>query len=161
MYRLYKDHVDRLYWGRLYLNPRFFELVAQRLRRNLCFVVAEREGTVIAGTFNVQKSGVFYGRYWGAFEEVPFLHFNVCYYAAIEHCIDTGLKRMEPGAGGDFKQLRGFDPRPTRSMHHFTHPALRDAVARHLERERARMGLIIDHLNEQSQLKAAVRQTGE
>jgi hypothetical protein len=161
MYRLYKDHVDRLYWGRLYLNPRFFELVAQRLRRNLCFVVAEREGDVIAGTFNVQKSGVFYGRYWGAFEEVPFLHFNVCYYAAIEHCIDTGLKRMEPGAGGDFKQLRGFDPRPTRSMHHFTHPALRDAVARHLERERARMGLIIDHLNEQSQLKAEVRQTGD
>ncbi len=157
MYRLYKDHIDRLSWGRLYLNPEFFELAVRRFRRNLCFVVAEREGRVIAGTFNVQKRGVFYGRYWGAFEEVPFLHFNVCYYAAIEHCIAGGLQRMEPGAGGDFKQLRGFDPRPTRSMHYFSHPALRDAVARHLRRERERMGLVIEHLNEQSQLKAEVR----
>jgi uncharacterized protein len=157
LFRLYKEHIDKLYWGRLYLNPRFFELAAQRFRRNLCFVAAEREGQVIAGTFNVQKNGVFYGRYWGAFEEVPFLHFNVCYYSAIEHCIASGLRRMEPGAGGDFKQLRGFDPRPTRSMHYFAHPGLRDAVARALERERSRMGLIIEHLNEQSQLKDDVR----
>jgi uncharacterized protein len=161
LYRLYKEHIDKLYWGRLYLNPQFFELAAQRFRRNLCFVVAEREGRVIAGTFNVQKSGVFYGRYWGAFEEVPFLHFNVCYYAAIEHCITTGLRRMEPGAGGDFKHLRGFDPRPTRSMHYFTHPGLREAVARHLERERERMGAVIEHLNERSQLKDEVRHGGE
>jgi uncharacterized protein len=160
LYRLYKEHIDKLYWGRLYLNPRFFELAAERLRRNLCFVAAERDGRVIAGTFNVQKNGVFYGRYWGAFEEVPFLHFNVCYYAAIEHCIGAGLQRMEPGAGGDFKQLRGFDPSPTRSMHFFTHPGLRDAVAKHLKRERERMGLIIEHLNEQSQLKDEVRQAG-
>jgi len=160
-YRLYKDHIDKLYWGRLYLTPRFFELAAQRFRRNLCLVAAERDGEVIAGTFNVQKHGVFYGRYWGAFEEVPFLHFNVCYYAAIEHCIEQGLQRMEPGAGGDFKQLRGFDPRPTRSMHYFTNPAMGDAVARHLERERARMGLVIDHLNEQSQLKPEAHQGGD
>jgi len=161
MYRLYKEHVDKLYWGRHYLNPRFFELAAARFRRNLCFVVAEQGGQVIAGTFNVQKNGVFYGRYWGAFEEVPFLHFNVCYYAAIEHCIAQGLQRMEPGAGGDFKQLRGFDPRPTRSMHFFAHPGLRDAVARHLAHERTHMGLVIEHLNEESQLKADVPRGGE
>jgi hypothetical protein len=161
MYRLYKEHIDKLYWGRLYLNPEFFALAARRFRRNLCFVVAERDGQVIAGTFNVQKAGVFYGRYWGAFEEVPFLHFNVCYYAAIEHCIVHGLRRMEPGAGGDFKRLRGFDPRPTHSMHFFAQPNLRDAVARHLAHERERMGLIIDHLNEQSELKAAVRQAAD
>jgi len=158
VYRLYKEHIDQLYWGRLYLNPEFFRLVHQRCRRNLCFVVAEREGQVIAGTFNVQKRGVFYGRYWGAFEELPFLHFNVCYYAAIEHCIAGGLQRMEPGAGGDFKQLRGFDPRPTHSMHFFTNPALRQAVDRHLQRERERMGLVIEHLNGQSQLKIEVRE---
>lgn len=153
LYKLYQKHVDSRYWGRRYLNLRFFELLAERYRRNLCFVVAESQGEVIAGTFNVQKEGVFYGRYWGAFREVPFLHFNVCYYAAIEHCIDNGLARMEPGAGGDFKQLRGFDPRPTRSMHYFAHPGLRDAVAGHLDREREQMGLIIDHVNAQSQLK--------
>ena len=66
MYRLYSGHVQNLYWGRLYLNERFFELVARRFRRNLCFVVAEQDGQITAGTFNVQKNGVFYGRYWGA-----------------------------------------------------------------------------------------------
>jgi hypothetical protein len=155
MYRLYKEHIDKLYWGRLYLTPAFYELIIRRFRRNLRFVVAEQEGEVIAGTFNVEKSGVFYGRYWGASREVRHLHFNVCYYAAVEHCIEAGLLRFEPGAGGDFKQVRGFDPRPTRSMHYFSHEGLRDAVARFLEHERARMGQIIDHLNEHSQLRHA------
>ncbi len=153
MFKLYQEHVDKLYWGRRYLNLRFFELLAERYRRHLCFVVAESQGEVIAGTFNVQKGGVFYGRYWGAFREVPYLHFNVCYYAAIEYCIDNGLARMEPGAGGDFKQLRGFDPRPTRSMHYFAHTGLRDAVAGHLDREREQMGFVIEHVNAQSQFK--------
>jgi predicted N-acyltransferase len=161
VYRLYKEHIDKLYWGRLYLNEAFFRLVVERFRRNLCLVLAEREGRVVAGTFNVQKAGVFYGRYWGAFEEIRHLHFNVCYYAAIEHCIANGLARMEPGAGGDFKQLRGFDPRPTRSMHFFADPALRAAVERYLSRERERMGLIMEHLNAESQLKPQARGTGE
>ena len=153
MYRLYQQHVDKLYWGRRYLTLRFFELLAERFRNNLCFVVADHQGEITAGTFNVQKNGVFYGRYWGAFQEVPFLHFNVCYYAAIEHCIAHGLQRFEPGAGGDFKQLRGFDPRPTRSMHFLAHPGLRQAVSDYLESERRQMGLIIDRLNEQSQIR--------
>lgn len=157
MYGLYREHIDKLMWGRHYLNRAFFERITERFRRNLCFVVAEADGEVIAGTFNLQKSGVFYGRYWGAFEERPYLHFNVCYYAAIRHCIEAGIQRFEPGAGGDFKQLRGFDPQPTRSAHYLTDPTLRRAVADHLERERARMGLVIDHLGEQSQLKRDVR----
>lgn len=154
MYRLYAEHVDKLHWGRRYLNEAFFERIVERFRRNLCFITAESDGRVIAGTFNVQKAGVFYGRYWGAFEEVKHLHFNVCYYAAVEHCITHGLQRMEPGAGGDFKQLRGFDPRPTRSLHYLAHDGLREAVSGHLEHERTRMELVIDHLNDQSQLKA-------
>ena len=109
----------------------------------------------MAGTFNVQKNGVFYGRYWGAFQESRHLHFNVCYYAAIDHCISQGFHRFEPGAGGDFKQLRGFDPKPTHSLHYFSHRGLRDAVGRHLEQEREHMGLTIDMLKGQSQLKSA------
>jgi predicted N-acyltransferase len=74
--------------------------------------------------------------YWGAFEEVPFLHFNGCYYAAIEHCIEKGLGRFEAGAGGSFKQLRGLEPQPTTSMHYVVDPKFRGAVERHLAQER-------------------------
>ena len=154
MYRLYSGHVQTLYWGRLYLNQRFFELLAERFRRNLCFVLAEQDGKIAAGTFNVQKNGVFYGRYWGAFEEIRHLHFNVCYYSAIEHCIDDGLQRFEPGAGGEFKQMRGFDPKPTHSMHYLVQPDLRRAVSDHLAREREHMGLAIDAITTQSKLKS-------
>ena len=154
MYQLYRDHVERLYWGRRYLNLRFFEMAVARFRHHLCFITAERKGRVIAGTFNVQKDGVFYGRYWGAFEEVPFLHFNVCYYAAIEHCIADGVQRFEPGAGGEFKQLRGFDPQPTHSAHFFAHPGLQEAVADYLRHEARHMDNTIDHLTQTSQLKS-------
>ena len=152
-YRLYRGHVEKLYWGRLYLTARFFELAHERFRRNLCLVLAEQGGEVIAGTFNVQKSGVFYGRYWGTFKELRHLHFNVCYYTAIEHCIAQGIQRFEPGAGGDFKQLRGFDPRPTRSLHYVFHDGLRDAVALHLEQERQDVLRSIEQMREESQLK--------
>ena len=101
----------------------------------------------------MEKNSVFYGRYWGAFEEVPFLHFNVCYYAAIEHCIAAEVLRFEPGAGGDFKQLRGFDPQPTRSAHFFAHPGLQEAVADYLVQEARHTSLTIDHLTQASQLK--------
>ena len=154
MYRLYRGHVEKLYWGRLYLTERFFDLAHERFRRNLSLVLAEQGGEVIAGTFNVRKNGVYYGRYWGAFRDVKHLHFNVCYYAAVEHCIASGIQRMEPGAGGDFKQLRGFDPRPTRSMHYLAHDGLREAVARHLEGEREHVQAVIASLNDESQLKA-------
>lgn len=153
MFALYKTHLDKLYWGRQYLQPRFFDLLGQRFKRNLCFVVARQRGELIAGTFNVQKSGVMYGRYWGAFREVRHLHFNVCYYAAIRHCIENGFARFEPGAGGDFKRLRGFDPQPTVSMHFFADERLGVAVSRFLEREREQMHKTIDYLHEESELK--------
>lgn len=153
MFALYKTHLDKLYWGRQYLQPRFFDLLGQRFKRNLCFVVAHQRGELIAGTFNVQKSGVMYGRYWGAFSEVRHLHFNVCYYAAIRHCIQNGFARFEPGAGGDFKRLRGFDPQPTVSMHFFADERLAAAVGRFLDREREQMHKTIDYLHEESELK--------
>ena len=76
-----------------------FELLRERFRHRMCFVVARQEGEVVAGTVNVQK-GSLYGRYWGAFRQLRHLHFNVCYYAGVEHCIENGLARFEPGAGG-------------------------------------------------------------
>lgn len=161
MYALYKAHIDKLYWGRQYLLPRFFELLGQRFKRNLCFVVARHGGKIIAGTFNVQKNGIFYGRYWGAFRELRHLHFNVCYYAAIDHCIKNKFVRFEPGAGGDFKRLRGFDPQPTVSMHFLADPRLEAAVARFLEREREQMRRTIGYLQDESELKHQPRPSEE
>lgn len=153
MYRLYKAHIDKLYWGRQYLLPEFFTLLAEHFRKNMCFVVARYKGKIIAGTINVQKSGVMYGRYWGCVRELRHLHFNVCYYAAIDHCIQNGLIRFEPGAGGDFKRLRGFDPQPTISMHYLADQRLAEAVSRYLERERDQVDNTIDWLQNESELK--------
>ena len=153
MYRLYQNHIEKLHWGRLYLNEEFFKLLASRFRKNLCFIVARQDERVLAGTFNVQKDGVFHGRYWGAFEERHHLHFNVCYYAAIRHCVENGLHSFEPGAGGDFKRLRGFDPTPTNSLHYLRHPGLREAVREFLEAEARHKDRVIEHLNENSPLR--------
>jgi predicted N-acyltransferase len=149
-FRLYRATVDRLPWGQRYLNAEFFRLAGERCRRRLCLILARRAGRVVAGTFNVQKEDTFYGRYWGALEELRHLHFNVCYYAAIEHCVRQGLRRFEPGAGGEFKHLRGFDARPTESMHFVAEPRLADAVARFLAEERRAVAREIDWLGERS-----------
>jgi predicted N-acyltransferase len=153
MWRFYRTTVDTNPWGRRYLNPRFFELVRERFRERLCFVVALRDGAPVGGAFNVQKGDALYGRYWGADGYVKHLHFAVCYYAGIEHCLRHGLARFEPGAGGSYKQVRGFDATPTRSAHWLADPRLHDAVARHLEGERAETRHAIDWLRERSALK--------
>jgi hypothetical protein len=153
MYRLYKGHVDRLYYGRQYLTQEFFDAVLKRFANHLCLIFAEREGRIVAGTFNVSGKGVLYGRYWGAFEDRPFLHFNVCYYSAIEHCIRQGWDRFEAGAGGSFKQLRGLDPEPTTSVHYFVDGKFRQAVARYLKQEREMIKQKRDMLLDRSQLK--------
>ncbi len=153
MFRLYRSTIDKLYWGRQYLNERLFDLVGERWRRRLCFILARRGDEVVAGTFNVRKDGVFYGRYWGAFEELRFLHFNVCYYAAIEHCVREGIERFEPGAGGEFKHLRGFDAQPTNSMHFLADRRLARAVADYLARERRAVEHHIEHMDGRSALR--------
>ncbi len=153
MYRFYLATVEQHVWGRQYLNRAFFELLAERFRHRLCFVVARQAGELIAGTTNVFKNGVLYGRYWGASRSLRHLHFNVCYYAAIEWCIAQGIERFEPGAGGDYKYLRGFEARPTSSMHWLAEPRLAAAVARHLEAERAEARAVIEHLGAVSPLK--------
>jgi uncharacterized protein len=153
MFKIYLSTIQKLYWGRQYLTREFFNLLQANFKRHLRFVCAYRRGELVAGTIHLEKAGVFYGRYWGCFTELPFLHFNVCYYAAIEHCINRGLSRFEPGAGGEYKWLRGFDPAFTRSMHFIVHPALRKAIASFLVRERREVEGWIAEGRERSQLK--------
>ena len=109
----------------------------------------------------MQKGDALYGRYWGADSYVRHLHFNVCYYAAIEHCIREGLARFEPGAGGDYKQLRGFDAQPTFSLHFLREPRLAQAVERFLAEERSEAEHTIGWLREHSALKATRDRAGE
>ena len=153
MFRLYKGHVDRLYYGRQYLTREFFDDLQRRFAPHLCLMLAERDGKIIAGTFNVRDDTAMYGRYWGCFEEHPFLHFNVCYYSAIEHSIRTGLERFEAGAGGSFKQLRGLDPEHTTSMHYIVDGRFRRAVERFLIQEREMIQRKREMLLDHSQLK--------
>jgi predicted N-acyltransferase len=153
MFRLYKGHVDRLYYGRQYLTQEFFDEICRRFASNLCLILAEREGKIIAGTFNVRDHTAMYGRYWGAFEDQPFLHFNVCYYSAIEHCIRMRIGRFEAGAGGSFKQLRGLDPEQTSSVHYIVDGRFRRAVERFLKQEREMVREKREMLLDRSQLK--------
>ena len=154
MHRFYLSTIRSRAWGREYLNRKTFEVLVERFRDRLVLVVAEQAGEKIAGTFNVQKNGVLYGRYWGTTRMVRHLHFNVCYYAAVEYCIDHGLSRFEPGAGGEYKQMRGFDAAPTHSAHFLSDPRLADAVEQFLERERAQAEHSIDWYRENSALKS-------
>jgi predicted N-acyltransferase len=153
MFGFYVSTIDKKFYGRQYLNPGFFELIRERFRSRLCFIVAFRGDEPIAGTFNVQKGDALYGRYWGTEYDLRHLHFNVCYYAAIEHCIQSGLARFEPGAGGEYKKLRGFDATPTYSLHFLSDPRLRQAVSRYLEQERSEAAEAIDWMRENSVLK--------
>jgi hypothetical protein len=153
MYDFYLSTIRSRYWGRQYLNRRLFELLADRYRHNLVFVVARQDGEPVAGTFNVAKGDAMYGRYWGAKRKIRHLHFNVCYYAAVEHCIERGLSRFEPGAGGEYKQVRGFDARPTWSGHFLRDPRLATAIRRFLDRERAEAHRTLEWFVDESALK--------
>lgn len=153
MFRLYKTTIDKLYWGRQYLNAALFDLLRRQWKSRLCFFVARRKGQVIAGTFTVRKGDVLYGRYWGTHEELRYLHFNVCYYASIEYCLREGIVRFEPGAGGEFKHLRGFDARQTESLHFLADARLGQAVRAYLVKERHAVTDEIAWLDERSPLK--------
>ncbi|HTR60864.1 MAG TPA: GNAT family N-acetyltransferase [Candidatus Binataceae bacterium] len=153
MFRVYLSTIEKLYWGRQYLTEEFFDLLRQHFKRHLRFVAARRGRETIAGAICLEKAGVLFGRYWGCFREVRFLHFEVCYYAGIEYSIARGLKRFEPGAGGEYKWLRGFDPALTRSMHYVSHAGLRKAIGDFLRRERQEVARWIVTGGEHSQLK--------
>lgn len=137
IHRLYVSTVDKFAWGRRYLSPTFFERVLGTMRERLELVEAKRGGEVIAGAFNVASETHLYGRYWGCFEEHPFLHFAVCYYHSIGECIRRGVRVFEGGAGGEHKLSRGFVPTVTRSAHRVFAPGLERAIRDFVARERA------------------------
>ena len=124
-------------WGRPYLNRRFFSMLGERMADRVLLVLAKNGGRPIAGALNLIGSDTLYGRYWGAIEYHPFLHFEVCYYQAIDWAIAHGLKRVEAGAQGEHKLARGYAPARTYSAHWITDPNFRDAVAQYLDQERA------------------------
>jgi predicted N-acyltransferase len=123
-------------WGSPYLNRNFFSLISERMADHILLILAKRDGRYIAGALNFIGADTLFGRYWGAIEELPFLHFEVCYYQAIEFAIQHKLKSVEAGAQGAHKLARGYLPATTYSAHFFVDPALRHAVADYLRRER-------------------------
>ncbi len=153
MYAIYLSTIEKLYWGRQYLTENFFNIIRDRFKRNMVFIAAYHGRELVAGAVNLAKADLMYGRYWGCFRDVRFLHFNVCYYAGIEHSIAKGIQRYEPGAGGEYKWLRGFDPALTRSIHYIVHPGLKKAIAGFLKRERTEVERWIVAGKERSQLK--------
>jgi predicted N-acyltransferase len=124
-------------WGRPYLTRSFFSLIGERMAKDVLLVMAKRNGRWIAGAINFIGSDTLFGRNWGAIEHHPFLHFEVCYYQAIEFAIGRGLKTVEAGAQGEHKLARGYLPQTTYSAHFIADPDLRRAIADYLKRERA------------------------
>lgn len=124
-------------WGRPYLTRAFFSLVGESMARDVLLVMAKRDGRWIAGAINFIGSDTLFGRNWGAVEHHPFLHFEVCYYQAIDFAIRHGLKTVEAGAQGEHKIARGYLPQTTFSAHYIADPGLRRAVADYLKHERA------------------------
>jgi uncharacterized protein len=151
-YNFYTSTVDRK-WGGAYLTPEFFPLLGERLGNNIVLMIAERDGRPIAGALNLRSRDVLYGRNWGSTEDVPFLHFELCYYQAIDYAIAHGMKRVEAGAQGEHKIQRGYLPQPTYSAHWIKHAGLRRAVAAFLHAEREDMAQAMAALAEESPYK--------
>jgi uncharacterized protein len=124
-------------WGRPYLTRSFYSLVGERMRNQILLVMAKRAGRWIAGAINFIGSHTLFGRHWGAIEHHPFLHFELCYYQAIDFAIDRKLRFVEAGAQGEHKIARGYLPKITHSAHYIADPGLRRAIAEYLVRERA------------------------
>lgn len=134
----YQSTVDKK-WGSAYLTRTFFSLLSERLGDRVVLMIAEHEGQPVAGALNLLGADTLYGRNWGCVGEWPFLHFELCYYRAIDFAIENGLSRVEAGAQGEHKIQRGYVPSLTHSVHHIQHSGLRQAVSEFLEVERAGM----------------------
>jgi len=137
-------------WGTPYLTRSFFSLIGETMRDEILLVLAKRTGRAVAGALNFIGSDTLFGRYWGAIEEHPHLHFEVCYYQAIDFAIAHKLGRVEAGAQGAHKLARGYLPVTTYSAHWIADPGLRRAVADYLKRERLAVAREIALLSEES-----------
>jgi uncharacterized protein len=148
--RTYREHHSTPY-----LNLEFFRRLGQTLPQHVLLIVAERGDRPIASALNLYSQETLYGRYWGALEYLPCLHFETCYYQALEFCIEQNIGVFEGGAQGEHKLARGFLPVKTQSAHWLAHPEFSDAVERFLEREHQGIARYVDELNERSPFKSA------
>jgi predicted N-acyltransferase len=150
--RTYREHRSTPY-----LTRELFGELARRMPDQVLLVIAEREGRSIAAALDLFGDAALYGRYWGTIEHVPGLHFEACYYQAIEFCIERGIALFEGGAQGEHKHARGFLPETTRSFHWLAHPAFNRAVDEFLAREGAHISAYVDELADRSPFKKGVR----
>jgi predicted N-acyltransferase len=156
-FRFYVDTGGRK-WGSPYLNREFFALLHERMADRCLLILAMDGKRAIAGALNMIGSDTLYGRYWGRIEERPFLHFEICYYQAIDFAIGRGLARVEAGAQGEHKLARGYEPVLTRSAHWIAHKGLRQAIADYLDMERNAVEQGIGELNEYSPFRRGEKQ---
>ncbi|MBX3595586.1 GNAT family N-acetyltransferase [Sphingomonas sp.] len=150
----YQDTGSRK-WGHPYLTRPFFSILGETLGDRVLLMLAERDGRPIAGALNLIGADALYGRYWGCVEDVPFLHFELCYYQAIEAAIARGLARVEAGAQGEHKLARGYVPVTTWSAHYLPDPNFRRAVADYLAQERAAVAQEQEYLGELTPFRRA------
>ena len=143
----YQDTGSRK-WGRPYLTREFFDILHQTMAEDVLLVLALRDGRPVAGALNLIGPAALYGRYWGAVEDHPCLHFELCYYQAIDYAIAHGLAQVEAGAQGEHKLARGYLPAECHSLHWIADAGFRDAVARYLEAERRAVDEEIEVLTE-------------
>ena len=144
-FKFYMDTGGRK-WGKPYLTRKFFSLIGERMADRLLIVLCERAGRPIAGALNVIGGNTLFGRYWGCLEDHRFLHFEACYYQAIDFALAHGLARVEAGAQGTHKLARGYLPVPTYSAHWIAEPHFRTAIARYLDAERRAVEAGIEEL---------------
>ena len=152
MWRFYQDTGSRK-WGQPYLTREAFTLLGERMGEDILLVLAFDAEQPVAGALNFIGRDALYGRYWGAVLDKPFLHFELCYYQAIDAAIALGLSRVEAGAQGGHKLARGYEPVHTWSAHNIAHPGFREAVAEFLEREREGVAADQLHLGERTPFK--------
>ncbi|MBO6549842.1 MAG: N-acetyltransferase [Rhizobiales bacterium] len=152
-YQFYVDTFDRK-WGTPYLTHSFFELIHETLRKSIVLIFAKRGEDYIAAALNFKGSDTLYGRYWGAKEHHDFLHFELCYYQAIDYALANNLNRVEAGAQGEHKLLRGYAPQKTHSAHFILHDGLREAVKDFLIDEERFVDMRTDALKEHLPFKS-------
>lgn len=146
-FEFYLDTSNRK-WGRAYLNREFFSLLSEKIPENLLLIMAKRDGKYIAGALNLIGADILYGRYWGATEYHKFLHFELCYYQAIEFAINNKISKVEAGAQGDHKLARGYVPVATHSAHWIENSSFKQAIEKYLAQERIAVGRDIEYLQE-------------
>ena len=140
-----------------YLNLAFFKRIGAEMPQHILLVIAERKGEPIAASLVIHDSTTLYGRYWGAIEEVPCLHFETAYYQPLEFCIQNKIGCFEGGAQGEHKMARGFLPQKTWSAHWLAHPSFADAIERFLQRENGGIASYIDELTERNPFRSTAR----